>query len=339
MSTFSIRAVHLFLTYPQCPIPKEDAMRLLKNSLRNYEGCLIASEQHEDGTPHLHAYVKLRVRSEFRSAQFADLHWGGLVYHGNYQRARSVASVAEYVLKDGDFIADGVDPNIVAGRPKKSKSSSLATASRILAGATLRELMEDEELRGFVLTNLQRIQLYQRTWDAMKSMEEAKLPLDRLTFCVSMSPERILIAEWITKNLSHPPPTGRDFRTKQLFVWGPTEIGKTSMCLHLSKFFKVYWAAYSGEFLDGYSDEFELVVFDEFRGQKTITWLNVFLQGSPVVINIKHGFVMKKKNIPCIFLSNLPPHQVYKNVEESLLEAFISRLLIVNLHQYENMFQ
>nr|UOF79959.1 rep protein [Cressdnaviricota sp.] len=336
--TFFLRANHLFLTYPQCPVPKDDLLWKLK-SLPNYAGCVVASEQHQDGTPHLHAYVRLSRRSVFRSAQFADVTWGGVTYHGNYQRARSARCVAEYVAKDGDFIADGVDMSTLVGNKKKSKSSSLAIASRVLAGATLKELVEDPEMCGFVMTNLSRIQLYQKTWEAMKTVSVEKVPLDRLIFSVAMSRDRILTAEWITTNLVSPPPTGREFRSKQLFVWGPTEVGKTSMCRELEKYFKVYWAAYSGDFFDGYSDEYDLVVFDEFRGQKTITWLNVFLQGSPMVINIKYGSVNKQKNIACIFLSNLPPHMVFKNVEDSLLEAFIARLLIVNFTSFEIMFQ
>lgn len=336
---YQLYATHLFLTYPQCPAPKEVLLESLKKLLTNYEGSVVASEQHQDGTPHLHAYVKLSKRSHFRNAQFADVQWGGLVYHGNYQKARSPKCVAEYVEKGGDFIADNVDVSTLAGSQRRSTSSSLAIASRILAGATLQEMMEDPVYQGFVLTNLQRIQLFKATWEAMQASSGPKAPLDQLIFSVSLSPERTLVANWITTNLSHPPPTGRIFRSKQLYLWGPTEVGKTSVCRELEKYFRVYWAAYNGDFLDGYSDTYDLVVFDEFRGQKTVTWFNLFLQGTPMVINVKGSSVPKRKNIATIILSNQHPRFVYHHVEDCYVDAFISRLLVVEFSLFEKLFQ
>nr|UOF78629.1 rep protein [Cressdnaviricota sp.] len=336
---YNLYATHLFLTYPQCPATKESVKEQLEILLDNYDGSVIASERHQDGTPHLHAYVRLSKRSHFRNARFADITWQGIEYHGNYQTARSPRCVVQYVEKGGDFIADGVDLNTVIGNTRKSKSSSALIATKIRAGATLKELMVDPLTEGFLVSHLSRVETYKRTWEAMEAGSIPKLPLDRMKFLTILSAERARVARWVTMNLLSPPTTGRTFRSKQLYLWGPTGVGKTSFCLELEKYFKVYWAAYSKDFLDGYNDDYDLVVFEEFCGQKTVTWLNQFLQGTPMTINIKNSFVTKRKNIACIILSNQSPRFVFHHVDDSVVDAFISRLKVVEFRQFENMFQ
>lgn len=41
-------------------------------------------EQHEDGTPHVHAYVRYDRKKHVRQATFFDLKKGEEVFHGNY---------------------------------------------------------------------------------------------------------------------------------------------------------------------------------------------------------------------------------------------------------------
>ena len=58
---FRISSKSWFLTYPQCPVGKTLAMELLK-SKRPVKGVVVASEKHEDGSPHLHAFILLKSR-------------------------------------------------------------------------------------------------------------------------------------------------------------------------------------------------------------------------------------------------------------------------------------
>ncbi len=50
----------LFLTYPQCPAPRECVQQMIeaKGNLTIEKG-LVAQETHADGELHLHAYIKL----------------------------------------------------------------------------------------------------------------------------------------------------------------------------------------------------------------------------------------------------------------------------------------
>lgn len=56
---------------------------------------MIAQESHQDGTPHIHAFIKVDKRLEFKHTLF-DIG----TYHGNYQVAKSWRAVAEYCLKE-----------------------------------------------------------------------------------------------------------------------------------------------------------------------------------------------------------------------------------------------
>ena len=78
----------------------------------------------------------------------------------------------------------------------------------------------------------------------------------------------------------------------------------------------------------------ELLWMDEFKGQKTIQFLNLVAQGAPMTLRIKGAQKMKLKNIPLIVLSNLTIAQCYhKAVEKSphLVEALQTRFLEVTL--------
>lgn len=91
-----------FLTYPKCDISKEAALPLLR-AVDNHEivEYVIAEEKHQDGTPHLHAFIKYDKKVEYKSTK-----WDLQEYHGNYQAAKSWNAVKTYCKKEGSFIAN-----------------------------------------------------------------------------------------------------------------------------------------------------------------------------------------------------------------------------------------
>lgn len=99
-------------TWPHCPLSKEDALDLLR-ARYDLDEWVIAEEEHADGEPHLHAFLKLTKRKNFKASMF-DL--GD--YHGNYQIAKSWRAVQEYCKKDGNYISN-ID--LKAARQKQSK--------------------------------------------------------------------------------------------------------------------------------------------------------------------------------------------------------------------------
>jgi len=93
------RAKGWFLTYPQCEVPPQAVLEYLKEKHDIVE-YVIAQEAHQDGSKHIHAFVKLEKRTMFNKNLF-DLP----DHHGNYQVAKSWAAVKKYVTKDGNFIS------------------------------------------------------------------------------------------------------------------------------------------------------------------------------------------------------------------------------------------
>lgn len=92
-----------FLTYPQCPVSKEVALISMedKGHLTAY---IISEEQHKDGTPHLHVYLKFERKKNFKSPKCFDIEFDGHTYHGNYQTVKNADAVMTYVKKDNNFI-------------------------------------------------------------------------------------------------------------------------------------------------------------------------------------------------------------------------------------------
>lgn len=109
-----------FLTYPKCPITKEDALTILRtNFTQEIKEYVICEEKHEDGEPHLHAFIKFDKKVKF-SKKF-DL----LEYHGHYEAAKSWKSVIKYVKKDGNYISNISDDVLNGKHVSKMKKEDL----------------------------------------------------------------------------------------------------------------------------------------------------------------------------------------------------------------------
>ena len=100
-----------FCTWPQCDIPKEYALKLLEPL--GLEEFIIAEEKHKDGSPHLHAFLKLKKKKRVKVDTF-DLDG----YHGHYEVARSWKAVKEYCVKDENYISN---INVKAAMRKQAK--------------------------------------------------------------------------------------------------------------------------------------------------------------------------------------------------------------------------
>lgn len=100
---FRIQTTRLFLTYPQCPLRREDAIsqieRLLSGTVKAY---IVAQEAHSDENHHLHVFLVLTKRFETRDNRFFDLldPSTNQSYHPNVQAVRNPRSVMAYCIKE-----------------------------------------------------------------------------------------------------------------------------------------------------------------------------------------------------------------------------------------------
>lgn len=115
-----------FCTWPQCPLKKEEALQILDRKLLIVE-YVICEEKHADGSPHLHAFIKLKERVHFRKDRF-DLD----EYHGNYQIAKSWKAVIGYVNKDKNVLTNIDIKKALAKKGKMTKEDLLADVDDLL---------------------------------------------------------------------------------------------------------------------------------------------------------------------------------------------------------------
>ncbi len=155
---FRINARQFFLTYPQCGLEKVEVLRQLREKFAAYiEAYVVAVENHADGEPHIHVYLKFDRKINAKGATRFDLEdAGGGTFHGNYQSARSAKSVIAYIRKDGDFIADGVE----AVKKTWDEALAIAQAGKPTEAFALlcREKARDVVMRGReIRANLQSL--------------------------------------------------------------------------------------------------------------------------------------------------------------------------------------
>lgn len=101
---FDFNAKNVFLTYPQCPLSKEEVLQSLqaKHEVSSYT---VSEEKHSDGTPHVHALIVFSKRLHTSNERYFDLG----VYHPNIKTLKTKSDVSRthtYVIKDGQFITN-----------------------------------------------------------------------------------------------------------------------------------------------------------------------------------------------------------------------------------------
>lgn len=99
---FRLNAKSIFMTYPKCPIKKEQALEKLRVILKDWglKNYIIAEENHKDGSKHLHAYVEMEKTCNILKADRLDIDG----YHGNYMVPKHKFKVMNYVKKSKNFI-------------------------------------------------------------------------------------------------------------------------------------------------------------------------------------------------------------------------------------------
>jgi len=138
---FQLNSKNVFLTYPQCDVSKAAMLYYLIEQ----SGCSaarIGQEEHQDGTPHLHAYLHSDEGFRTRNERYFDV----LGFHPNVQPCRKVSSVLEYVAKTGNFI----DYGVLSEGGNKRTWNDVVLAENL---ADARSIISSDFPRDFVLNN------------------------------------------------------------------------------------------------------------------------------------------------------------------------------------------
>lgn len=322
VTRFRLQAKNFFLTFPQTTTTKEQALHRISSLSPAPKAAIVAQEKHADGHLHLHVLLSFEEKLRISDTSRFDSICGK---HGNYQAVRSMKRSIAYLYKEDPSPSTFGDPESITRPSTTSKATTFA--QMIDAGSSLQECRTEDP--GYFLLNKRKIEEY-HSFVAMKRLALSKT---RLTSPLIYAPLTALheqtmdITDWLNGNLFHP----RTFKQPQLFIHGPPNSLKSSLINKLSGYLSIYDIPLAEDFFDFYNDEdYDLVVIDEFKGQKTLTWLNRFLDGSILNIRKKGSQFVKMKNLPVILLSNFSPFDCYQKHDASF-DGFLARLKIISL--------
>lgn len=324
---FQLKCRRLFLTFPQCSVTKELALERL---ISKYQGELtwyiIAEEQHADGTPHLHLALEFKKEFSTRKQDVFDFIGDK---HGNYQSMKNQRKCVEYVTKHGVYLSHGIDVSAIRN---KKKSLSAHVAKALMDGKSLEEIVNEDP--GFFMMHKRKIEDFQQ-YVQSRNNKRTRLPwvpfLDADIADMDALSDRE-IALWLNQNIRQK----RPLKTKSLYIWGPPNMGKSSLIQSLGRFLSIYVIPRDEEFYDEYEDGlYDLAVLDEAKSTKTMQWLNQWLDGQVMCLRKKGKQYTKTQNIPTIILSNYSLEQNYKKLyERNELGPLITRLMFVEVKSF-----
>lgn len=322
---FRLRTKALFITYPQCDLPKELVLEAIQSVLTTATNIMIAQEQHKEGGLHLHILVLMKDSLTISNPSMLDI-W---THHPNLQACRNVPKSLVYLTKeDSEPLVWPDDWNwklLIEAQTKKKSVQALEVAKALENGSSLMDLNQTHP--DFLLMNLPKVRTYQAFLESMNGNQASKIwgPPN-----LSQDPITNQIGGWLNTNIRNQKPTN-----KHLWLWGPTGTGKSHLCMKLDTMLDIYWFPDSEDFHDLFSNDKDLIVMDDLHANwMTVNKLIKWASPTALPLKIKGGQIVKKKHIPILISSNLSPDEMFwrvKQCEPSHFQALLRRFLIVNV--------
>jgi len=341
---FRHNACKTFITCPQemGKYTKEQILerikQFVKREKRELLECIVCRENHgedegkghkdgEDPGRHFHVAMKVNKPWNTINPRYFDEIFG---QHVHIESSIDHQAVIVYCAKDGDYVVHNLDVEAIKEAIKGHKGvKHIVVAKDILANPhqPMKEIVE--KYPGYMIQHLKKAIEFTTMCQTLNTQTVPYLGFGDYSL---LAPQVQQICRWLESNLA---PVVRPHKQKQLYIYGPTNIGKTTLLMKLMLSFNTFIVAEepSAEFWSGFHDDYELAIFDEFNGCKTINQMNSFLEGAPLQLSLKGATTYKRKNIPIIICSNKSPKEVYHKVAEhspAQMKAFEGRLEIVD---------
>lgn len=323
--SFRLNAQRVFLTFSQTGHwgDLNELMGFHVAQLPPYQYYVLGHELHQDGGHHYHCVIVFQKKLNVLNSRFFDWMFEAhpnikSIPHGRLQLDRRI----KYVKKDGDFVEDG-DAQIA---PAEKVGDIVAKAAA--DGKSDQELFQ--MYPGYFLIHqrcIKDLRFAASSW--ADKLEDYRAPTAPDLFS-----DWFRVYNWLQTNIRGP---SRPPREPNLWLWGPPRVGKSTLFAKLAKMVSVFDAPRE-KWITGYSDAYELVVFDDFGGWIPLHDLNAFCQGIPSKVNQKSGLPVSKKKNPAVLVTcNRPPEQVYPNVFEKdsfSANALLSRFIVVEVKDF-----
>nr|AGT45425.1 Rep [Chickpea chlorosis Australia virus] len=312
-SSFRLQTKYVFLTYPRCSSDAESLRDFLWEKLSRFAIFFIAvaTELHQDGTPHLHCLLQLDKRSNIRDPSFFDFQGN----HPNIQPAKNSEQVLDYISKDGSVIT--------RGDFRKHKVSPTKSDDRwrtIIQTATTKEdylEMIKTEFPHEWATKLQWLE-----YSANKLFPDIEPPYS------SPFPNEFLqcdeeITEWLNRDL-YVEPEQLQHRRRSLYICGPIRTGRQPWARSLGRhnYFN------GGIDFTTYDPNATFNIIDDIPFKFCPNWKQLVGSQKDFTVNPKYGKKKRVKGgIPTIILVNNDDDWI-KDMSSSQNEYFESNCLI-----------
>ncbi|AGV02076.1 Rep [Cotton chlorotic spot virus] len=305
-----VQSKNIFVTYPQCDIPKDEVLQMLQNlqwRVVKPTYIRVAREEHSDGNPHLHCLVQLSGKPNIKDVRFFDITHPrrSASFHPNVQPAKNSDAVKNYITKGGDFCESGQYKPY--GGTKANKDDVYRNAVNSGTATEALDIIKDGDPKTFIVqyhnirSNLDRI---------FKKAPEPWIPPYQLSSFVNVPDD---MQEWADSffGVDH---AARPERPISIIIEGDSRTGKTM------------WARALGphNYLSGhldfnsrvYSNNAEYNVIDDINPQylKMKHWKELIGAQKDWQSNCKYGKpVQIKGGIPSIVLCNPGEGSSYKD--------------------------
>lgn len=195
-----------------------------------------------------------------------------------------------------------------------------------------------DEYPALAITHLSKIKAACAFWAERKRLQVARTEEELLMKVQDSLSDPALpndhreVAKWCLKNLFEK----RRFKQKQLWLVAPADHGKTTFTNNLREYLRIYEMPLSEQWDDNYTDEdYDMVLLDEFKGQRRVSYINLFVQGGTAAVSRRGTSpYIKKKNLPVIVLSNHVPRTAWRGVDQVDIDAIHARFDVVHVNTW-----
>lgn len=250
---------------------------------------VVAQELHEDGEPHLHAFLKYSAK-----VQFGPRRWDIADFHGNYQPAQCWRAVQRYCAKGGNYI---------------SNFDLDAAANKKAAGRDLNKRLLEEHLPDLVREGVVPLEKYLKIKACKEAFFKDSLPsLPRCTLFVPNSLGKVFPV--------------LDQKRRHFWIWSrQPDTGKTTFLKSVACQFPSYWYSYKEGFQSAHPGT-QFVLLDEYSSPHLqATQLNQMCDGT-WQYPVKCGTAIQLESPIVLVASNKPPEEVYPNVFQLINARF-----------------
>lgn len=338
-TSFRFQAKRAYLTFSQCQTTKESAL-LSVLTLEHVQWAVVGHELHADGGSHLHILIVFKKKLRTRDVSFFDF------IGGKHPFIRSIVGplwkCLRYIIKDNDYLCHPVGMDVAGmihdGQRKRSRIASHIAHALVEAPEMTMEGLREQADAGWIMMNFRKIREWQvvclrekrkrtrQPWVPISMPAQSVLQVTMLGSRLDDSLQKIV--GWLNMNLN----VVRPCRMKQLYIYGPTGVGKSTLIHLLGDLISVYRIPVDDNWHDHYEDgAYDIAVLDEFKRQKTRAFMLEWLAGFPMWLRRKGepGY-LKNQNIPTIVCSNFSVAEVYSDPKYAgTVEPFLDRVLEV----------